>query len=117
VNLETFLKYKGLHAAYISSNHGPVMDHFLRDPAVVDQLKLKRLQFDTHEGLYAEVENACALLDCSKREFLEHAVVEALNKVRIFFDTYKEATGQDYGEPMPAGEAEPLFIDFNPQEK
>lgn len=97
MNLETFLKYKGLNAAYISGG-SHMLDHFLRDDSVRDQLKLKRLQFDTHEGLYNEVENACALLDCSKREFLELAVIDALNKVSIFFDTYKEVTGQDYGQ-------------------
>lgn len=97
MNLETFLKFKGLSAAYTAGG-SQMFDHVLRDDAVRDQLPLKRLQFDTHEALYSEVEKVCSLLDCSKRELLEMAVMDALSKVSIFFDTYKEVTGFDYGQ-------------------
>ena len=61
------------------------------------ELLTKRLQFDCHPELYAEVERVCALLSCSKRRFLEMAVLSALDKSeQIFMETFHDAHGQEF---------------------
>ena len=58
-----------------------------------DQAFAVRLPSD----LYAEVERVCALLSCSKRRFLEMAVLSALDKSeQIFMETFHEAHGQEF---------------------
>jgi len=61
------------------------------------ELKLKRIQFDTVPQLYDEVENICNLLECSKREFLELAVRDAIGRAQeVFMQSYKEASGREF---------------------
>ena len=75
MDLENFAKLRGLNQAYIASNSG-FIDHLLNSEQGAEIRKTvftKRLQFDTTPELYAEVENMCQLLGCSKREFLELA--------------------------------------------
>ena len=58
-------------------------------------------QFDTAPELYAKVESVCSMLDCSKRQFLEMAVVDAINKAEsVFAETYKQASGRELGEEV-----------------
>lgn len=65
------------------------------------ELLTKRLQFDCHPELYAEVERVCALLSCSKRRFLEMAVLSALDKSeQIFMETFHDAHGQEFTTVM-----------------
>lgn len=65
--------------------------------ALRTELKLKRIQFDTVPQLFDRLENVCALLECSKREFLEMAVGEAIETAEaVFMDSYKEASGRDF---------------------
>lgn len=45
-----------------------------------EDLKLKRIQFDTSENLWMWLNQTCELLDCSKRDFLEMAISEALKR-------------------------------------
>lgn len=106
MNVETIAKYKALHEAYTSGNPA-LLDHILSqklkdangDPLM--GLPLKRIQFDAWEGLSKELEEVCALLDVSKREFCEAAIVEAIDKAkRQFFESYREATGREFGEPV-----------------
>lgn len=97
MNLETFAKMRALEAAYTSHNTR-LLDHVLRgDEAeqVREAFKLKRIQFDASPELFERLENTCAALDCSKREFLDMAVVDAIEKAqRVFSETYKAETGE-----------------------
>ena len=66
---------------------------------VREKVALKRLQFDTSSELYSKVESTCSLLDCSKREFLEMAVIDAIDKAdSVFQQTYLDASGHAFGE-------------------
>ena len=93
---------RALQNAHQSAN-SVFLDHMLVGPQgdeIREKILTKRLQFDTSPALYARVENVCALLECSKREFLEMAVIEACAKAEeVFGDTYVEATGHGFGEP------------------
>jgi len=100
MNLENYAKMRALQTAQTASNSS-FIDHLLagaQGDEMREKILTKRLQFDTTPELYAEVESVCSLLDCSKREFLEMAVCEAINKARTVFEaTFKDATGQEFG--------------------
>jgi hypothetical protein len=106
MNVETLAQYKALHHAYISGNPG-IVDMLLAgelkvgDGQMPSDLPLKRIQFDAWIGLSEELEQVCQLLEVSKREFCEVALVEALHKAKTkFFDAYRDATGEEFGEPV-----------------
>lgn len=105
MNIENFAKMRALQVAHTSANT-QFLDHVLsgtQGEEIREKILTKRLQFDTTPVLYSKVEGLCSLLECSKREFLEMAVVEACNKAeQVFGDTYVEATGHGFGEPEEA---------------
>lgn len=111
MNVETLAQYKALHQAYISGNPG-IVEMLLAgeiktgDGQTPQNLPLKRIQFDAWEGLSKELEEVCGLLDVSKREFCELAIIEALAKAKTkFFDAYQEATGRDFADDYGVSEA------------
>ena len=101
MKLETFATMRALQSAH-SSNSQFLIDHMLASESgeeIRQSLKLKRLQFDCSSSLYEEVESICSLLDCSKREFLEMAVRDSLDKAQsTFHSTYADTTGHKFGQ-------------------
>jgi hypothetical protein len=99
MNLENYAKMRGLQTAHTSTN-STFVDHLLAGPQgdeVREKILTKRLQFDTTAELYSEVERVCSLLECSKREFLEMAVCEAISRAEsVFMATFEDATGQEF---------------------
>lgn len=99
MNIETFAKMRALQEVHTSGNSS-LLDYFLSGDQEVEAretLKLKRIQFDTNPALFEKLEELCELLDCSKREFLEMAVVDAIkNAERSYSETYKSETGEQY---------------------
>jgi hypothetical protein len=90
---ENFARMRGLQAAYTSSP--------LDIPDIARQLdgKLKRVQFDTLPQFSEALDNICGLLDTTRREFLERAMMDAIGRAEAaFLAAYKDATGQDYGD-------------------
>ena len=106
MNLENFATMRALQSAHTSTNQF-LVDQMLDSESgdeIRQNLKLKRLQFDCAPSLHEEVENICLLLNCSKREFLEMAVRDSLEKAQgTFFSIYAETTGHEFG--TPEGEA------------
>lgn len=98
-NIEQLATFKALEHSRLSRNAG-LLDHFIRsDPDSVEKMGLKRVQFETHPALAEDLEDVCHLLDVSKREFMEAALVDAINKAQAQFgDIYKQATGREFGE-------------------
>jgi len=109
MKLDQFAKMRGFQTAH-SRVGAPFIDHFLNGESGDElraELKLKRIQFDTVPQLYERLENACSLLDCSKREFLEMAVWDAIERSEsVFMDSYKEAAGSDFLDDFSATAAE-----------
>lgn len=99
MNIETFAKMRALQEVHTSGNSS-LLDYFLsgdQEAEARETLKLKRIQFDTNPALFEKLEELCELLDCSKREFLEMAVVDAIkNAERSYSETYKAETGEQY---------------------
>lgn len=100
MNIETFAKMRALQEASTVGNQH-LIDHFLdgeQGDELRAELKLKRIQFDTNAGLFDKLEQVCNLLDCSKRIFLEMAVIEAIQKAEsAFMQTYESEMGEEYG--------------------
>jgi hypothetical protein len=99
MNLENFAKMRGLESAHTSSN-SDFLDALMQGESgekIKTEFLTKRLQFDCTPELYAHVEQICGLLNCSKRKFLEMAVVDALDKAEtVFMETFKEAHGEEF---------------------
>ncbi len=112
MKLSHYAQFAALRTAESFSNSS-LLDEFLKGPTG-DELRekeaLKRLQFDTSPALYSQVESVCSLLECSKRVFLEMAVIDAIQKAEtVFGETYKEATGHAFGEDDQ--DSQPLIAD------
>jgi len=101
MKLNHFAQLAALRTAH-SAIGAYMLDSVLSGPdgdQVREKFALKRLQFDTNPELYAKVESVCSLLECTKREFLEMAVIDAIDKAwTVFEETYQEASGHAYGE-------------------
>jgi hypothetical protein len=100
MKIETFATMRALQFAHDSLHH-PIIDSMLDSESgdeIRQNLKLKRLQFDCAPSFYEEVEKVCALLDCSKREFMEMAVRDSIEKAqRTFHNIYAETAGHEFG--------------------
>lgn len=97
MNLETFTKMRALESAYTSYNSRLLDDVLRGDQAeeVRGALKLKRIQFDASSELFERLETTCTALNCSKREFLEMAVTDAIEMAqRVYSETYRAETGE-----------------------
>lgn len=92
---------RGFEQSHQTTGAG-LVDHALngeQGDEVRETLKLKRIQFDTSPQLYDQLESVCSLLQCSKREFLEMAVDEAIDRAEdVFMASYKDASGRDFME-------------------
>lgn len=93
---------RGMEYAHTSTNQG-FLDHLLNDsengPKIREEILTKRIQFDTTPVLFAELEKICALLSCSKREFLEMVVCEGIERASsVFAETYEQVSGRALGE-------------------
>jgi len=101
MKLNHYAQFAALRTADSLSNAG-ILDHFLEGSSgdeIREKVALKRLQFDTSTALYSQVENVCSLLECSKRVFLEMAVIDAIERAEtVFGETYQEATGHAFGD-------------------
>ena len=98
MNLEQFAQMRALESAYTSTNRAFV-DHLLTDDKVAEQIT-KRIQFDCAPFLADELEKVCGLLQCSKREFMEGAVVEALDRAQKAYFATLEKVAQDEAGPQ-----------------
>ena len=103
MNIESYSQMKALLQVTTEGNQH-LFERFLegeQGDQLRAELKLKRIQFDTHAGLADKLEEVCNLLDCSKRVFLEMAVIEAVDKaMSTFFKTYELETGAEFGYRM-----------------
>lgn len=81
MKFDTLVRYKALDQVYSLGNR-KILDHFLdqENPIVQEQLGTRKIQFDASAELFKDLEEVVSVLDMSKREFLESAVSDALQK-------------------------------------
>jgi hypothetical protein len=61
-----------------SSGRGPLLEHFIENAG--DAPELRQMCAKVSQALYTRLEEACVLLDLTKREFIEAAVGDALDR-------------------------------------
>lgn len=108
MKLDQFTTMRAYQLAVTRFTNGHLVDAFLNSEQgdeIRDSLKLKRIQFDTSPQLWDRLESICSTLDCSKREFLEMAISEAIDRAESTFqDAFKDASGMDIADAFPAAE-------------
>jgi hypothetical protein len=78
MSFNQFIQYRALHHIY-GTGGGKIVDSMLAsDPATVEKLKMRNVCALITTELFDRLENTCAFLDISKREFIESALLEAL---------------------------------------
>ena len=96
--IETLATYKALEQSRLSRNV-EFTDHLLGAEGAGEKMGLRRIQFEAHPILSDRLETVCNMLNVSKREFLEAAVIDAIDSAEEGFGTiYKQATGHEFGE-------------------
>ena len=105
MNIENFAKMRGLQLAHDSLNSALLDSVFSGEQGdeVREKLQTKRLQFDTTPVLYSKVEGMCEKLNCSKREFMEMAMLEAVERAELALQKgFQDGTGRDIADAFPA---------------
>lgn len=99
MNVENIAKMRAMEYAYRRSP-GWAADLVMSGAVEAQgEVKLKRVQFDTSYELSAKLDEVADLLNVSRREFLEAALVEAIQRAEAaFHETYEEVTGAAFGD-------------------
>lgn len=81
MNFNDLIRYKALHLKYVTDNQG-LVDMVLdeNNPNVTGNLPLKNVCAMIPLDLFDDLTSTCALLDISKRVFIQEAIFEALAK-------------------------------------
>ena len=108
MKLDQFATMRGMQLAHNITNQ-PILDSMLNDaengPKIREEILTKRIQFDTSPALFAELESVCSLLECSKREFLQMAVSEAIHRAQVVFEvSFSDVSGQSLSDAFPVKE-------------
>jgi hypothetical protein len=97
MKLTQFSAMRGMEFAH-NAVQNPLIDAILNDPDTGALPQLKRIQFDTSPFLADKLDSICSLLNCSKREFLQMAVMDAIEQAEtVFCDAYKDVAGREFG--------------------
>jgi hypothetical protein len=108
MKLDQYAAMRAMQTAHNMTNQ-PILDAMLNDadhgPQIRAEVLTKRIQFDTNPALFAKLESVCALLDCSKREFLEMAVIDAIDRAETTFgDVFQNVYGKAFEDVFAAKE-------------
>jgi len=102
MNLNQYAAMRAMQMAH-NMTHQPILDAMLNDtdngPKIREEVLTKRIQFDTTPQLFAKLESVCALLECSKREFLEMAVRDSIARAEeTFGEVFEDVAGQTFAQ-------------------
>lgn len=78
MNFDDLLRYKALHRKYTAS--GSNLMELVASQGIEHNVPMKNVCAMIHQELFDELTNTCALLDISKRTFIEAAIIDALKK-------------------------------------
>jgi len=100
MKLDQYAAMRAMQTAHNMTNQ-PILDAMLNDsdngPKIREEVLTKRIQFDTNPQLFAKLESVCSLLECSKREFLEMAVRESIERAEeTFGEVFEDVAGQSF---------------------
>lgn len=101
-NVDQLAILTALNESRISRNAG-ALDYVLQQHPP-EHFGLKRIQFETWPWMVDSLEEVCTLFAVSKREFLEAAVLDAINRAHQKFNSvYTEVTGEEFAKVSPKG--------------
>ncbi len=108
MKLDQFATMRGMQFAHNITNQ-PILDSMLNSAEnglkIREEVLTKRIQFDTTSVLFAKLESVCSLLECSKREFLEMAVWESVERAESQFQVaFEQVSGQSLDQAFPGKE-------------
>lgn len=83
------IQYHALHHMYGMGGSKIIDSMLASDPSISEKNKLRNVCALIHTELFERLENTCSFLDISKREFIESALIEALDLA----DKITEETG------------------------
>ena len=84
-HFDQFIQYKALDFKFGSSG-AVLLDAVLRDPEQAEKLPLKNVCAKLHVDLVKRLDETVNTLQMSKREFIEYAIIEALNRADVIMD-------------------------------
>lgn len=86
MSFHKLIQYKALSQIYGSSG-GLLLDQMVQqDPSVIEKMKMRNVCALISVPLFDRLEGMCGLLSLSKREFIEEALIEALNQADKIVD-------------------------------
>lgn len=84
MTLNELLRYKALHFKYVADNQA--ITDLLADNAIEHNVPMKNVCAMVTQQLFDDLTNLCALLDISKRAFIEAALIEAIGKADVILE-------------------------------
>lgn len=79
MSFDKMIQYKALHQIY-GTNGARILDHLLENAGEIEKMKMKNVCALISVQLFVRLENTCGFLSMSKREFIESALIEALDR-------------------------------------
>jgi len=78
MTFDELIRYKALHFKYVSDNQG--LTDMAAEGRIEHTIPMKNVCAMITQELFDELSSTCALLDISKRAFIEGALIDALAK-------------------------------------
>lgn len=78
MNFDDLLRYKTLDRKFVAS--GSNLMELVASEAIENNVPMKNVCALIHQELFDDLTSTCALLDISKRTFIEGAIIDALKK-------------------------------------
>ena len=86
MSFQKLIQYKALSQVY-GATGGRMIDHFAKqDPEELEKMKMRNVCALISVPLFDRLEQLCGVLSISKREFIEAALIEALNQADKIVD-------------------------------
>lgn len=86
MTFDDLIRYKALNLKYISSGSNLLELIEKGNPGITAEIPMKNVCAMITQQLFDDLTNTCGLLDISKRQFIESAIIEALKKAESIMD-------------------------------
>jgi hypothetical protein len=80
MNFDKLIQFKALSQIYRASSNSDVSEMHMANMPSVDKEKLRNVCALISVSLFDRLESSCSLLQITKRQFIEAALIEALDK-------------------------------------
>ena len=86
MTFDDLIRYKALNLKYIASGSNLLDLVDKGSPGITAEIPMKNVCAMITQQLFDDLTNTCGLLDISKRQFIESAIIEALKKAESILD-------------------------------